>query len=171
MLGGLARELGSWELGPQLAWAYLHTDEHLAQLAEQLTALAPPQLELQLLAEAGDSRQLDLGSAGAGGVAGGVVQQLTSSLGEYSARHCPDTRYQHISTVYLGLSIYLSVPRTVVACVDQFRAHLTTHGEEEVQQLALPSYNLLRLNTRWGIISILSRNVYNIYQYIYYLQG
>ena len=98
MLGGLARELGSWELGPQLAWAYLHTDEHLAQLAEQLTA-APPQLELQLLAEAGDSRQLDLGSAGAGGVAGGVVQQLTSSLGEYSARHCPDTRYQHISTV------------------------------------------------------------------------
>ena len=73
MLGGLARELGSWELGPVLAWAYLHTDEHLAQLAEQLTALAPPQLELQLLAEAGDSRQLDLGSAGAGGVAGGVV--------------------------------------------------------------------------------------------------
>ena len=70
MLGGLARELGSWQLGPQLAWAYLHTDEHLAQLAEQLT-VAPPQLELQLLAEAGDSRQLDLGSAGAGGVAGG----------------------------------------------------------------------------------------------------
>ena len=107
VLGGLARELGSWELGPVLAWAYLHTDEHLAQLAEQLTALAPPQLELQLLAEAGDSRQLDLGSAGAGGVAGGVVQQLTSSLGEYSARHCPDTRYQDISTVYLGLSIHL----------------------------------------------------------------
>ena len=102
MLGGLARELGSWELGPVLAWAYLHTDEHLAQLAEQLTALAPPQLELQLLAEAGDSRQLDLGSAGAGGVAGGVVQQLPSSLGEYSARHCPDTRYQDISTVYIS---------------------------------------------------------------------
>ena len=40
-----------------------------------------------------------------------------------------------------------------MACVDQFRAHLTTHGEEEVTQLALPSYNLLRLNTRWGIIS------------------
>ena len=58
-----------------------------------------------------------------------------------------------------------------MACVDQFRVHLTTHGEEEVSQLALPSYNLLRLNTRWGIISILSRNVYNIYQYIYYLQG
>ena len=106
MLGGLARELGSWQLGPQLAWAYLHTDEHLAQLAEQLTALAPPQLELQLLAEAGDSRQLDLGSAGAGGVAGGVVQQLTASLGEYSARHCPDTRYQDISTVYLSTYLY-----------------------------------------------------------------
>ena len=58
-----------------------------------------------------------------------------------------------------------------MACVDQFRAHLTTHGEEEVSQLALPSYNLLRLNTRWGIISTVSRNVYNIYQYIYYLQG
>ena len=107
MLGGLARELGSWQLGPQLAWAYLHTDEHLAQLAEQLHA-AGPQLELQLLAEAGD-RQLDLGSAGPGGVAGGVVQQLTSSLGEYSARHCPDTRYLHISTVYLGISTYLPI--------------------------------------------------------------
>ena len=60
------------------------------------------------------------------------------------------------------------MPRTVVACVDQFRAHLTTHGEEEVTQLALPSYNLLRLNTRWGIIySIYTGNVYNIY----YLQG
>ena len=152
MLGGLARELGSWQLGPQLAWAYLHTDEHLAQLAEQLHAAG--QLELQLLAEAGD-RQLDLGSAGPGGVAGGVVQQLPSSLGEYSARHCPDTRYLHISTVYLGISTYLSTspPRTVVACVDQFRAHLTTHGEEEVSQLALPAYNLLRLNTRWETIS------------------
>ena len=100
MLGGLARELGSWQLGPQLAWAYLHTDEHLAQLAEQLHT-AGHQLELQLLAEAGD-RQLDLGSAGPGGVAGGVVQQLTSSLGEYSARHCPDTRYLHS---YLGITI------------------------------------------------------------------
>ena len=109
VLGGLARELGSWQLGPQLAWAYLHTDEHLAQLAEQLHE-AGPQLELQLLAEAGD-RQLDLGSAGPGGVAGGVVQQLTSSLGEYSARHCPDTRYLHISTVYLDyLSTYLPLP-------------------------------------------------------------
>ena len=58
-----------------------------------------------------------------------------------------------------------------MACVDQFRVHLTTHGEEEVSQLALPSYNLLRLNTRWGIISTLyiiyTRNIYNIY----YLQG
>ena len=57
-----------------------------------------------------------------------------------------------------------------MACVDQFRAHLTTHGEEEVTQLALPSYNLLRLNTRWGVYSTLSTLSSIIYN-IYYLQG
>ena len=55
----------------------------------------------------------------------------------------------------------------MVACVDQFRAHLTTHGEEEVTQLALPSYNLLRLNTRWGIISTVSTLGMSIISTIY----
>ena len=57
----------------------------------------------------------------------------------------------------------------MVACVDQFRAHLTTHGEEEVSQLALPSYNLLRLNTRWGSYSTATVSIASMN--IYYLQG
>ena len=120
----LASELGSWSevrlAGRYLAWSYLQTNDHLADLAEDL----PPGLRLHLLAEAGQT--LDP-STGPVGVVGGLMESLSSSLAEYSARHCPDTR-------------------TVLACVDMFRSHLSHHGQETVAHLSSLNYNILRLN-------------------------
>ena len=119
----LAEELQGWaevRKGRYLAWSYLQTNDHLADLAEDL----PLGLQLHLLAEAGQT--LDT-SRGPVGVAGGLMESLSSSLAEYSARHCPDTR-------------------TVLACVHQFRSHLSQHGAETVAHLCSLNYNLLRLN-------------------------
>jgi len=55
------------------------------------------------------------------------MESLSSSLAEYSARHCPDTR-------------------TVLVCVNQFRSHLSLHGQETVASLSSLNYNILRLN-------------------------
>ena len=123
MFNNLAEELGGWSevrLARYLAWSYLQTNDHLADLAEDL----PPGLRLHLLAEAGQA--LDP-STGPVGVAGGLMESLSSSLAEYSARHCPDTR-------------------SVLACVDQFRSHLSQHGQETVAHLSSLNYNILRLN-------------------------
>ena len=99
LFNNLAEVLGGWSevrLAQYLAWSYLQTNDHLADLAEDL----PPGLNLHLLAEAGQT--LDP-STGPVGVAGGLMESLSSGLAEYSARHCPDTR-------------------TVLVCVNQFKS-------------------------------------------------
>ena len=99
LFNNLAEELGGWSevrLARYLAWSYLQTNDHLADLAEDL----PPGLSLHLLAEAGQTVDPSTGPVG---VAGGLMESLSSGLSEYSARHCPDTR-------------------TVLVCVNQFRS-------------------------------------------------
>ena len=61
------------------------------------------------------------------GLAGGLMTSLGESLADYSARHCPDTR-------------------TVLACVHQFRSHLSQHGAETVAHIGSINYNILCLN-------------------------
>ena len=59
------------------------------------------------------------------GLAGGLMTSLGESLAVYSSHHCPDTR-------------------TVLACVHQFRSHLSQHGT--VAYIGSINYNILCLN-------------------------
>ena len=114
-------DLLGWETvagAEYLAWSFIQTDNHLADLADQLAGLP-----LHLLADT--EQELELSPHD---VAGKMMTSLGESLSDYSARHCPDTQ-------------------TILTCVTHFRSHLLSHGRQEMELLNNLDYNVLRLNS------------------------
>ena len=120
LLHSLTDQLG-WDTvsrADYLAWSYIQTNDHLADMAEQLLGL-----NLHLVA---DTEQEAATTTEA--VAERMMESLGSGLSDYSARHCPDTE-------------------TILTCVRQFGQHLASQGGDQISSIVTLDYNILRLNS------------------------